>query len=287
MTEVQTYIDTHVHFWDPARLRYTWLDSVPAINRAFTPTDIVAASAGLDLAKIVFVQADAVPEQALEEVEWISELAQSEPRIAGIVADARLERGDAARPQLEALRQCPLVKGVRRLIQSEPLGFSLQPNFVRGVQILAGFGFSFDICIYHPQMRDVIQLVAQCPNVSFVLDHIGKPDIRNAVIEPWAAQIAELAEFPNVHCKLSGMVTEADHNHWTTRDLRPYAEHVLEVFGPDRIMFGSDWPVATLASTYRDWFETVRAFIGELTEDEQKNILYNNAARFYRLGTER
>jgi L-fuconolactonase len=151
------------------------------------------------------------------------------------------------------------------------------------VQILAQYGFSFDLCIYHPQLADVLTLVAQCPYVSFVLDHIGKPDIRNGLLEPWKRQIAELASFPNVHCKLSGMVTEADHNAWQPADLRPYADHVLQSFGADRVMFGSDWPVATLASSYRRWFETALSFIAGLSADEQSKILRENAIHFYRL----
>jgi L-fuconolactonase len=207
----------------------------------------------------------------------------AEPRIAGIVADARLEWGEAVRPQLEGLKHYPLVKGIRRLIQGEGLDFATQPNFVRGVQIVAEFGFSFDICIFHPQAADAVTLVAQCPDVAFVLDHIGKPDIRNGVMEPWAARISELAAFPNVHCKLSGMVTEADPETWTPDDLRPYAEHVLDSFGADRVMFGSDWPVATLASSYRRWFETALSFIDELSADEQSKILRENAIHFYKL----
>jgi L-fuconolactonase len=283
MTEPRRYVDTHVHFWDPTELRYDWLATVPAINRPFLPADLLDAASDLQLEKIVFVQADAAPEQAIDEAAWVSKLAVDEPRIAGIVADARLEWGEAARPQLEGLSTYPLVKGVRRLIQSEPLGFAVEDHFVRGVQILAQYGFSFDLCIYHPQLADVLTLVAQCPNISFVLDHIGKPDIRSGLMEPWKRQIAELASFPNVHCKLSGMVTEADHNAWQPADLRPYADHVLQSFGADRVMFGSDWPVATLASSYRRWFETALSFIAGLSADEQSKILRENAIHFYRL----
>lgn len=284
MTEPRRYVDTHVHFWDPAELRYDWLTSVPAINRPFLPADLLDVAGNLELEKIVFVQAAAAPEEAIDEAVWVSALAAQEPRIGGIVADARIEWGEAVRPQLEELSIYPLVKGVRRLIQSEPLGFAVGDHFVRGVQILAQYGFSFDLCVYHPQMSDVLSLVAQCPNVEFVLDHIGKPDIRNGLMEPWKRQISELASFPNVYCKLSGMVTEADPNAWTPADLRPYADHVLGSFGVDRLMFGSDWPVATLASSYRRWFETALSFIDELSTDEQSKILRENAIRFYRLG---
>lgn len=283
MTEARRYIDTHVHFWDPARLRYDWLATVPAINRPFLTADLLDATNDLALEKMVFVQADTAREQAIDEAAWVSELAVGEPRIAGIVADARLEWGEAVRPQLDGLSTYPLVKGVRRLIQSEPLGFAVEDHFVRGVQILAQYGFSFDLCIYHPQLADVLSLVAQCPNVAFVLDHIGKPDIRNGLLDPWKRQIADLAAFSNVYCKLSGMVTEADPTAWTAADLRPYADHILATFGADRIMFGGDWPVVTLAASYRRWFETALSFIDELSAAEQSKILRENAIRFYRL----
>lgn len=283
MTENTRYVDSHVHYWDPAVLRYPWLESVPAINSPFLTADLTEASAGLELEQIVFVQADCAPEQAIEEAAWVTQLAVDEPRISGIVAAASLERGEAVRAQLEALKQYPLVKGIRRLIQSEGLGFATQPDFVRGVQILAEFGFSFDICIYHPQAADAVTLVAQCPNVMFVLDHIGKPNIRNGVMEPWATHIRELAAFPNVYCKLSGMANEADQSAWTAADLRPYAAHIFDVFGANRILFGGDWPVVTLASSYRRWFETASTFIAELAPDEQEEVLRGNAIRFYRL----
>ncbi len=283
MPTTPAYIDTHVHYRDPSRLSYPWLETVPAINQPFLPADFDVATAGLPLEGIVFVQADTAPEQAIEEAAWVTELAAAEPRIMGIVADARLERGDAVRPQLEGLQQYPLVKGIRRLIQSEPLGFAVEADFVRGVQSLAEFGYSFDICIYHPQMVDAIQLVAQCDDVRFVLDHIGKPSIRNQVREPWSTRIRELAAFPNVHCKLSGMVNEADHDAWHLEDLRPYADVIFEEFGPDRIMFGGDWPVVTLAASYKQWFETVQAFVAQLSANEQRKIFHDNAIQFYRL----
>jgi len=184
---------------------------------------------------------------------------------------------------LEALSQRPLVKGVRRLIQSEPPGFSVQPDFVTGVQLLAEHNLACDLCIRHFQMRDVIQLVRQCPRVNFVLDHIGKPDIKRGLLDPWRQDIAELAALPNVTCKLSGLVTEADWQRWQAADLQPYVEHVLEVFGPDRVMYGSDSPVVTLAATYAQWAETLRAATRSLSGAEQEKLFWQNAARFYRI----
>ena len=134
------------------------------------------------------------------------------------------------------------------MIQDEPLGFCTAPDFVRGVQLLPEFGFNFDLCIYHPQLGDVLELVAQCPDVSFLLDHIGKPGIAAGTTQPWKDQLRELAGRPDIHCKLSGVTTEADHQNWNRDELRPYIEHVLDCFGPDRVIFGSDWPVVDMAA---------------------------------------
>lgn len=276
-------VDSHIHFWDTGNLHYEWLASVPKINKNFLPEDLANASEDADLQKIVFVQADPSAEQGLAEAAWVSELAGAEPRIEGIVAFAPLEHGEKAREYLKALNAYPLVKGVRRLIQSEPLGFSTQPDFIRGVQLLPDYGFSFDICIYHPQLQDAISLVEQCPDVSFVLDHIGKPDINNKIIEPWATHIKTLAGFPNVQCKLSGMVTEAHHDHWTKEDLKPYADHVIASFGTDRLMYGGDWPVSELASDWTEWLETAQWLLADLSEEERQKVFCDNAIEFYRL----
>ena len=274
--------DSHVHFWDPRRLRYAWLDELPALNHACLPDDLPAQGPGWTVETLIFVQADCLPEQGLAEVDWVAGLAARDPRVRTIVAFAPLEQGEGAHPVLEQLQSRPLVKGVRRLIQSEPLGFSQQPGFVAGVRLLADYGFSFDLCIKHPQLRDVIQLARRCPQVSFVLDHIGKPDIKSGQLDPWREHLAGLAALPNVMCKLSGLVTEADWQRWQPADLRPYLDHVLEVFGVDRVMFGSDAPVLTLAATYPRWVETLLEATQALSEAEKDKLFYANAAAFYK-----
>jgi L-fuconolactonase len=277
-------IDSHVHFWEPRSLRYAWLDDLPLLNRAYLPEHVPAGGADWQVEALVFVQADCAAEQGLREVDWVTSLAAGDARIQGIVAFAPLEQGEAVRNMLAQLRQRPLVKGVRRLIQSEPMGFSVQPNFVAGVQLLAGHDLRCDLCIRHFQLPDVIQLVQQCPQVSFVLDHVGKPDIKNGLRDPWRKDMAALAALPNVMCKLSGLVTEADWQAWKAADLRPYIDHVLHVFGPERVMFGSDFPVVTLAASYSQWMETLREASRSLSKNEQEKVFYHSAAKFYRLG---
>jgi len=277
-------VDSHVHFWDPGRLRYDWLTGLPPLNRPYLPDHVPPGGADWTVEALVFVQADCAPEQGQLEVDWVTALAGADRRLRGIVAFAPLEQGAAVRPVLEALRQYPLVKGVRRLIQSEPLGFSLQPNFVSGVQLLAEYGLTCDLCLLPPQLRDVIGLVQQCPQVNFVLDHLGKPGIKQHLLDPWRQDLAELAALPNVVCKVSGLVTEADWQSWTAADLQPYLEHALSVFGPARLMFGSDSPVATLAAAYARWVETLLDATRSLSHAEQASLFGLNAARFYRLG---
>ena len=232
---------------------------------------------------MVFLQCEVDRNQSLEEVAFVSKLATNEPRIEGIVAFAPLENGNAAKEHLAKLKENRLVKGVRRLIQSEDDGFCLNPEFVKGVKLLPDFGFSFDICINHTQLADTIGMVRQCPDVSFVLDHVGKPDIKSHKTEPWKKELLELATLKNVHCKLSGLITEADHETWTPEDLAPYLAHAIESFGFDRLMFGGDWPVATLAGTWQGWHAALSNHLATCAEQEQRKVFHDNAIKFYRL----
>ncbi len=277
-------VDAHLHLWDPTRLRYRWLDEVALLNRAYLPADLAAASAGLALEQLVFVQCDCDPSQALEEAHWVSELARTTPRLAGIVAFAPVERGEAVRPFLEALASLPLVRGVRRLIQGEAdPAFCARPEFISGVAELARNGLSFDLCARKDQLPAVRELVERCPQVSFVLDHCAKPAIRARELEPWRSDLRALARLPNVSCKISGLVTEAEPGSWRAADLAPYIEHAISCFGPARCMFGGDWPVVLLAATYQRWTETFLAAIAGFGAEERKQLCALTARRVYRL----
>ncbi len=277
-------VDAHVHLWDPAQLRYAWLDGLPALNRPFLPEDFAAASAGFNVTKMIFVEAGCESAQSLAEVDWVTRLAKNEPRLRGIIAHAPLEKGAAVQAELIALATRTLVKGIRRLLQSEPeTDFCLRPDFVAGVKLLANFGFTFDLCIRHDQLRGVAKLVEFVPEVTFILDHFGKPDVRGKQTEPWATDFKTLAAFPNVVCKLSGLTTEADWNHWQSDDLKFYVEHTLDTFGFDRILFGSDWPVSTLATTYPRWVETIFDMTSFASPAERTKLFQTNAERIYRI----
>ena len=279
----QPVVDSHIHFWDPGLFSYPWLNRVSAINRPFLPDVLSEQAKGVDLQGIVFVQAGASDAEGLVEAKWVTELARQEPRIHGIVAFAPLEQGEAARPYLDALAKLPLVKGIRRLIQGEDVDFCIQPDFVRGVQLLPEYGFSFDLCIRHEQMANSIRLVEACPGVRIVLDHFGKPAVRDGVMEPWRDELVTLAGYPNVYCKVSGLATEADHDNWTREQLRPYIEHALDTFGAERVMYGGDWPVSTLAIGYQEWIDIVNWATAYLDDVARRMLFVDNAVSFYHL----
>lgn len=277
-------VDAHLHLWDPTHFRMSWLDRNEVLNKPYGLKEYRDHTSGLPIEAMVYLQVEVEPPYALLEAEWVVERAEEDPRIQAIIPWAPLEYGEQARAFLEALVvTSPLVKGVRRLIQSESVDFPLDPRFVRGVQILPEYDLSFDLCIYHPQLANTITLVEQCPDTSFILDHIGKPNIKDHVLDPWRAEIRQLASFPNVLCKVSGMVTEADHHRWTPEDLRPYLDHVLDVFGEDRVAFGGDWPVAYQASPYRRWVDTLDQLTADRSPGAKRKLWAENARRFYRL----
>ena len=279
---VPSIVDSHVHLWNPAKLRYAWLDGLPALNRPFLPADFSSATAGGNVGKLIFVESGCEPSQSLAEVAWAAGLEKIEPRLKGIVAHASVEKGEAVRRELEALAGEPLVKGVRRLLQGETnLDFCRQPKFLAGIRLLAEFGFTFDLCIRSGQLPGVTELVKRVPQVTFILDHCGKPGVRAGDTEPWASDLKNLAAQPNVVCKISGLTTEADHGRWQPGDLEFYLGRALEFFGFDRVLFGGDWPVATLATSYERWLETVQQFVSSAGEADRSKLFQTNAERIY------
>jgi L-fuconolactonase len=277
-------VDTHVHLWDPSNINYPWLPSVPGLNRPFLLDDYRATCGEANVTKMVFVECEADHSMGLEESNWVASLAKEDPRLQGIVARASLEKGREIREQVAVLAENKMVKGIRRLIQEESdVEFCIQPAFVEGVQSLEEFGLSFDICIFHSQLASAIQLVRQCPGVNFVLDHIGKPAIKDQRFDPWRNEMKELASMANVTCKISGMVCEADMENWTDEDLRPYIDHVIDTFGFDRIMFGGDWPVIVQACEVSRWIEVLSEAVSACSESEQRRLFHDNAVRTYRL----
>ncbi len=280
-------IDSHVHLWDPSLHEIPWLHGNDRLNHAFGLPEYDAATAGLTVEAMVYLEIDIAAPYKLIEAQHVSRLADGDPRLQGIVASAPLEYGAQAREFLKALvaTDPARIKGIRRLIQGEAdLRFCVADRFVEGVRLLPEFGLSFDICIRHPQLPAAIELVGRCPETSFILDHIGKPGVKDGMLDPWRAQIDELASLPNVTCKVSGVTTEAGSERWTIDDIAPYVHHVLAAFGEDRVVYGGDWPVVLLGASYRRWVETLDALTTHLSPEAKRKLWAGNAKRFYRLG---
>jgi len=272
-------VDSHVHLLDPSRLSYSWAAGAPKLARAFNFDDLLSVAKPYEIAAAVFVEVDVDPGQHRAEAAYAAE----EPRLTGAVVSLPLERGAAMEAEMAEVAALGRTRGVRRLLQNKPSGFALQPAFVEAVRLLPRYRLSFDICIYWPQMLEALELVRRCPDVSFVLDHFGKPGVAAGVFEPWAGWIADMAREPNVACKLSGLTTEADPRAWTPAQLRRYIDHAAQAFGPDRLLYGGDWPVCTLAGDYLQWLATLDQATADWTSDERRKLFADNAKRFYRL----
>jgi len=277
-------VDSHVHLYDIKRFSYGWLAGVPKLNRTYLLDDFDRARETIAVDKIVFAEVAVDPGLHLGEAAFIQELADRDPRVCGIVAHVPLERGTAVESDIVALKRLRNLSGVRRLIETERNpAFCLEPQFIAALRLLPKYDLTFDICIKHTAMAYALELVKRCPEVSFVLDHIGKPDIKNGLREPWWGQLRELAHYPNVVCKVSGVITEADHKKWTADQIKPYVSHVIESFGFDRVMYGSDWTVSELSHTYADWVEIIDDVVTGANEAELHKLYRDTAIRIYRL----
>jgi L-fuconolactonase len=275
-------IDSHVHFWDPTVLRYPWLASEPALQAPFRPSDYAPLASG-EVDAVVFVEANPAPDQAADEIAWVDGLADADPRIAGLVAFVDLldePRRDAA---LAGLARTRRVVGVRHNIQQQPSGFALQPAFVRGVQAVGASGRPFDLCITAGQLEETIGLVERCPDVTFVLDHCGKPAIRDDAYDAWARDLERLARHERVSCKISGLLTEARDDQRNAHALSRWIERVRDCFGASRLLYGSDWPVSTLGGGAVRWRSIVDAVTASWPAVERSALFADNTSRIYGL----
>ena len=277
-------IDTHQHLWDTSALRYPWLDGFDALDKRYTLEDYRRATSGIDVAATVHVEADPAPGDEVAEVKRLTTLSAQEGLIGAIVAAAPLEEADAEET-LKQLSDYPLVVAIRRMAwHREDSEFYRSPSLINGVQALATYGMSFDLCAHAGQMPAALALVREAPEVSVAINHCGGPDIAGNDLEPWADAMTEMAALPHTVCKVSGIVTRAAER-WTKEDLKPCIDHLVSVFGYDRLMFGSDWPVCTLAAEYRQWLEALQWAVQDTDESDQQKLFHDTAARFYRVKT--
>jgi L-fuconolactonase len=273
-------IDSHHHFWKYSEREYGWIgDNMKALRRDFLPPDLAKEIAAAGIDGVVSVQA----RQSLEETQFLLDFAEGNDFIRGVVGWAPLVN-PAVRQDIEKFAARPKLKGLRHVLQDDPDdNYILRDDFDRGIRALRDVGLVYDILIYERHLPQTLTFVDRHPDQVFVLDHIAKPRIKDNAVEPWRANIRRLAERPHVYCKLSGMVTEADWQNWTAEQLTPYFDTVLQAFGPRRLMFGSDWPVCLLASSYQKWVTTVAGAIGKLSVDERARIWGGTAVEAYGL----
>jgi L-fuconolactonase len=270
-------LDAHQHFWRYDAAEYPWIKADWPILRDFLPPDLqpILRRQGIDGS--IAVQA----RQTLAETKWLLELADAHETIKGVVGWIDLRSAYLAE-QLKDFSKHPKFVGVRHVVQDEPDDrFMLQPDFLRGIGQLLEFNLTYDILIFPRQLAAAIELVKRFPRQPFVIDHIAKPEIKSGSLSPWREQISELAKFPNVLCKISGMITEARWGAWKRGDFTPYLDSVFEAFGSNRLMFGSDWPVCLLAGKYEDTVQIVSDHLSSLSESEKQSVFGLNAEQFY------
>jgi L-fuconolactonase len=273
-------IDSHQHFWQVGRFPYPWMSpAVEVLYRDYLPEQLAPIIEQNGVSRTVLVQAS----NSVAESRWLLSLADQCRFIAGVVGWVDLESPEVDQ-QLKELTNHPKFKGVRHLVESEPDDdWLVRPSVLQGLNKLAAHGVSYDLLVHTRHLKYAATAAESCPQVPFVIDHLAKPPIATGEIKNWAAELKPLATLKNVSCKLSGLVTEANWTSWQTSDLQPYIDYVLDIFGPDRLMFGSDHPVCLLAATYQRVLESFQEALKSLTEREQQQVFAGNAAAFYHL----
>jgi L-fuconolactonase len=273
-------IDSHQHFWQVGQFDYPWMSADnQTLYRDYVPDDLEPILQDRSVRRTVLVQAS----NSLAEMRWLLELADRHEFIAGVVGWVDL-RSPQVEAQIASFVAHPKFKGVRHLVESEPMDDWLaQADVLRGLDALASHGIAYDLLVHTRHLRHVLTVAERCPNLRLVVDHLAKPPIASGEINEWSREMKAVAQIPGIHCKLSGLVTEADHARWIRADLTPYVECALEWFGPQRMMIGSDWPVCLLAASYDQAMDAYQELLAGLNEHEQQAVLADNAARFYRL----
>jgi predicted TIM-barrel fold metal-dependent hydrolase len=276
-------VDTHHHLWDMDLFTFSWCKDFPLLNRSFRMPDYLETIRGLNIEKSVHVEADVDEPHMLDETRYILKLAEAKDNpLEGVVACGRPEK-DGFREHLDKIARHPALKGIRRELDNQPDAVGQSKTFIENIDILASYNLSFDVCVLARQLPIAINLAKRCPRVTFILDHCGTPQVKEKVMYPWRDHIREISKFPNVYCKISGLVAYADPERWTADDLCPFVEHIIECFGWERVMFGSDWPVCTQSATLKKWVETL-SFLTQVESPANRNkLFYENAMRIYRL----
>ncbi|HTJ57457.1 MAG TPA: amidohydrolase family protein [Devosiaceae bacterium] len=284
-------VDTHLHIWDHSRLKYSAFAASPLFSKNFHVEDYRRDLGPVEVEAMVFLECYADfwegGGQYIEEIEFVEEEAARDPGIRAIVPMAPLEWGSRVEPMLAEMKERhPTVKGIRRIVEfdEDPRALTLSDSFIEGVNVLEKYGFHFEINVHHHQMDIVREFVKHIPNVPLILDHCGKPGIKEGALAQYREDVKDLARYPNLWIKLSDLPVEADHQNWTEEDLRPYIEATFESFGVDRTVYGGDWPICLQATTLPRWVGVLDRAIAGFSESEQRKFYRDNANSFYRLG---
>jgi predicted TIM-barrel fold metal-dependent hydrolase len=281
-------VDTHQHLWDLSNFRLPWVKEGDPLARSYVPDDYRKATEGLNVVKSIYMEVDLAADQQQAEADFIVGLckAGNTPTVAAIVSGR--PGGDGFARYATQFKGSKYVKGVRRVLHvpETPAGTCLTREFIRDIRLLGELGLSFDLCVRAPELPDVDRLVGECPDTRFILDHCGnaKVEERGKERDQWRKDMESIARHKNIVGKVSGIVASAKPGRWGHDDLAPIVNHTIDVFGPDRAMFGGDWPVCTLAATYRQWVEALKAIVKGRKEEEQKKLFHDNAVRFYGIG---
>jgi predicted TIM-barrel fold metal-dependent hydrolase len=278
-------IDTHQHLWDLTIFRLPWQKENPKLARDFVIADYLEATAGLGVVKSIYMEVDVEPSQQPAEADYVIAICRhgDTPMAAAVISGRPASSG--FKEYITRYKQSGFVKGVRQVLHvpGTPPGYCLDSQFVDGIRLLGALDLSFDLCMRSAELKDAVKLIDACPDTRFILDHCGNASVRARDLAPWRGDIEAIARRKNVVCKVSGIVASAAPGPWTADDLAPIVNHVLDTFGADRVMFGGDWPVCTLAASYRQWVEALRAIVGSRSETDQRKLFHDNAAAFYGL----
>ncbi len=282
--KVLAIVDTHQHLWDLKRFRLPWIAKDSPLARSYVMQDYLRATEGLNVVKAVYMEVDVEPKQQVEEARYVLDICRQgrSPTVAAVIS-GRPAAKDFAK-YLDRFKGNRHLKGVRQVLQNDatPAGYCLSADFQRGLRALDDRGLSFDLCMRHAELGDALKLVEAMPNLRFILDHLGNPDVQAKDRGRWQRDIGRLARCKNLVCKVSGIVAGARPK-WTAGDLAPFVNHVLDSFGPDRVMFGGDWPVCTLTATFRQWVDALKSILRNRPAEQQRKLFHDNAVRFYGL----
>ncbi len=278
-------VDTHQHLWDLTKFRLPWLKEGDVFNKSHVMSDYLKATAGLNVVQTVYMEVDVAPEQQTAEAEYVIDLCRrpDTPMVAAVIGGR--PASEAFPKYMGRFRDSVYIKGVRQVLHADatPPDYCLDDKFIKGVRLLGELGKSFDLCMRAKELTDAAKLIDACPGTRFILDHCGNADVRAKDRSAWQKDIGEVAKRKNVVCKVSGVVATAEPGKWRADDLAPIINHTMEVFGPDRVMFGGDWPVCTKAATYKQWVEALQTIVADRRPEAQTKLFHDNAVRFYGL----